>query len=110
MKTSNAEQVIKEFKKFEDMQNEYSNFGAEDTEPDTKYEFAIADYLKAKWDILPKGAKSWQLYSRMDGVEKVADKFTHQLAQIRDTMFVLPMGELEKVKEYVEKNYWRINL
>lgn len=106
-KKSRAENLINELKEFKRLQIQYSHFGASDTEPDEVFQWKIKDFVDGKLDKeLPKG-NAWQLFSSVYKWESIADKLTDQLAIIQALFVLLPMGELEQVKQYAKDNYWR---
>ena len=105
-----ASKIIHELKRFGKLQERNASFGAEDTEPDGEFQYAVSQYVKGNYEVLPKTAREWQLYSSMQGVGLVAFRMRKRLALIRDMFLVLPGGELNQVKEYVRSNFWRVTV
>ncbi|MBW2636005.1 MAG: hypothetical protein JRC86_00515 [Deltaproteobacteria bacterium] len=62
--------LIKVLKRFEDKQNEFADFGACDTEPNTNWQVLLRNATLGQNAVLPATADEWELYT-MAGVYRV---------------------------------------
>ena len=91
---------------FEKLQDELSNFGARDTEPDGIFQEQLVRAVLGKSVKVPTGTRSWELYSGSGSGS--ASKRLHDACQgIVDLIQSCPNKE---IKEYLKEYCWRKNL
>lgn len=105
------EQLKRLIKEFKSLQENLSDFGAADTEPDEEFQFMISNAIRGKI-IVPDGPSDWQLFQRLDGATKAAEQMTklgYQVAkEVKKCIFESdnPSDIINELKEIC----WRINL
>ena len=95
--------------KFEAAQRKYSEFGAQDTEPDSVFQWALADAFNE--GTRPQiGSGFWQLYdSSMDCTEP--NKALTEAATVAiDLILDSKNSERQELKEYLSSFMWRADL
>lgn len=97
-------QIETEIKKFEELQEKFSHFGADDSEPDGIFQMMVA--LAITKDPIEHGeAIDWDLYDQ-PGFEQAAAELTAQTWKIYDSIlkWATP-ADIEELKRYC----WRLD-
>lgn len=89
--------------KFEELQEELSESGASDTEPDTVFQTVLVLAVKGM-DYLPKTVDDWQLY---EGSSKAAAKLTRAADKIRKLIQATMIKESAELQRYIKDYCWR---
>lgn len=59
---------------FREVQQQYAEFGASDTEPRVVFEYLIEDAFNGRGSPVPTSPEAWQIFSDMPGADVVALK------------------------------------
>jgi hypothetical protein len=101
------DQLKNKIKDFEQLQNEYEEFGATDTEPDAVFQSIIYHAAIGESVKLPVCA-GWQLY-RKKGVRKVVARLNEACKDVINVITSAPNKDRGKIKKYITEEYcWRI--
>ena len=99
--------VLKELiKKFEKVQEDCSDFGAGDTEPDGEFQHMLACAVKGKETKVKLTANEWQLYS-IKGASGAAAKLSNAAAKVVRCIKTCTVADLVEVRPYLESYCWR---
>lgn len=99
-------QIKDKIRDFENLQDQLSEFGASDTEPDGVFQSIIYNASIGKTVRLPAG-RVWQLY-RKHGTRLAIAKINAICKEIVTLIMFAPNKERSKIRKYIKEYCWRV--
>lgn len=95
------------YKELEAVMHKHSNFGAEDTEPDSHFQHCIKQVLDGESLVdIPANAESWELYTCHEGVEQASKDLIKATENIIDR--INNGATFKEIKSFKEEALWRV--
>ena len=102
------EKIKAKIKEFENVQRQYREFGAYDTEPDSVFQGILDDAIKGKAPHVPRTATTWELYTSSMDCSAASVAFHDAALAVVTAIEAAPIRDLEVIKEYLRGVCWRI--
>lgn len=95
--------------KWDERAAHYRELGAEDTEPQFKFQAVLVDHFKGTHnpDDTPITASDWELYSSEKGASTAARSLTSKLKSCLKAMDRVPNKDRESLEAYIEEYCYR---
>lgn len=94
-------------KAFEAVQLKYSQYGAQDTEPDAVFQHTLAKTVNGKSVTIPTTPANWQLFSSTMKCGIAARALTAACKKAVAAINTAPVKELGAIKAYLRDYCWR---
>ena len=102
------DEIKTEIKKFEELQVEYREFGAGDTEPDSVFQHCLMRALTgASNKTIPTSAAEWELFKHT-GVGAAMKRIVSKTRVICNMILKTTLAEQREVAEYLTDYCWRV--
>lgn len=96
--------VIKSIEEFQELQEKYSEFGANNMEPNTMFRYIVRLALDGDGKrIKSMNNFNWELYSNLEGWEEAAGRLSMKCIEVIDFIHKCEVGQLEELRMAVGK-------
>lgn len=103
-----AEKLKAAIREFNATQDKYREFGANDTEPDSVFQWCLYQHYRGESHHMPKTADDWDLYSTVKGVGVAARALTSKLKKCLTVLDRTTIKQQREIKELLESELWRV--
>ena len=102
------DEIKKEINRFEELQTEYNDYGAGDTEPDGVFQHCLMGALKGEAiSKVPTSAAEWALFKNA-GVGDVVKKMAATTRRICTMISKTQIRDQQELTEYLTDYCWRV--
>lgn len=106
-----TDELVDEITLMEDLMHKYSEFGAEDTEPDWHFQNTLRKAINGEDGVIwPINAEWWELYTASMDCSEAGKALTKQAEKIVSVIRETKMKDFKQVQNLLKEYCWRVDI